>query len=378
VANETPRYAGSTFNGDGADDESALASDEVECYRYRPMPGEPLSIRTDDLRLQRDVWCRLSTYELDLKVRYLVGQGNVSAVREASAQIENILQRHPSYAPAYVTLAECCRVEAVLDLAPPSEAVSKMRRACRRALALDVESTEAHLAFAGVLAAEWNLPAAEAQYKLAIASGARDAKAHQRYAVHLAALGRFVEAVDCADRACDFAPHSPGGEYTRGVVQYWMRDYRRALESADRAVEISAQFGMAHQLRGLAQLQLHEYGRAVEALARATSISGGSTSDRGCEAYGLGRAGEIAAARAILAELTASAEREHVGPLSIALCHLGLGELEAALSWIERAYAPGSCQSPYLLADPLYESLAGLDAFQRVLRRVGLPVPELA
>jgi Tfp pilus assembly protein PilF len=340
------------------------------------MPGERLSVQNADVRLQRDVWCRLSTYELDLKARYLVGQRNVVAVREASTQIENILQRHPSYAPAYCTLAEGCRVQAVLDLATPSGAVSTMRGACRRALALDAESTEAHLAFAGVLAAEWNFTAAEAQYKLALASGPRDAKTHQRYAIHLAALGRFGEAVDCADRACEFAPHSPGGEYTRGVVQYWMRDDRRALDSAYRAVGISPQFGVAHQLRGLVHLQLHEYGPAVEALARATSLSGGSTSDRGYEAYGLARAGEIARARVILAELTASGAREHVGPLSIAHCHLGLGELEAALTWIDRAYAAGSCQWPYLLADPLYEPLAGVEAFQRIRQRVGLPVPK--
>ena len=342
------------------------------------MQGEHHLIRKDDIHLQRDVWCRLSTYELDLKARYLVGQRNVVAVREASTQIENILQRHPAYAPAYVTLAECCRMQAALDLADPSDAVSRMRGACRRALALDAESTEAHLAFAGVLAAEWNFTAAETQYQLAIASGPRDAKARQRYAIHLAALGRFVEAVECADRACEFAPHSPGGEYTRGVVQYWMRDYRRALESADRAAAISPQFGVAHQLRGLVLLQLHQYGPALEALARATSLSGCSASDRGCEAYGLGRAGRHGRARAMLAELEASAARDYVGPLSIAHCHLGLGKVDAALMWLDRAYAPASCQVPYSLADPIYDPLAAVAEFQAILRRVGVPVPEVA
>jgi tetratricopeptide (TPR) repeat protein len=354
------------------------------------MLREPLSSRKDDLRVRqpdegrgvselgRDVWCRLSTYELDLRARYLVGQRNVTAVREAAAQVEDILQRHPSYAPAYVTLAECYRMLTALELLPPSEVVPKMRTACRHALQLDAHSPDAHAAFAGVLAWEWNFAAAEDEYKLAVQSGPRDAQTYQRYAVHLAAFGRFAEALDCADRACDLAPLAPACEHARGVVHYWMRDYGRALECANRVVAIAPHFGMGHHLLGFVCLHLHEYEKAVTALERATILSGASTFDRGYQAFGLGRAGEQAKARQILAGLVAAAQGEYVAPLSIAHCHLGLGELDAALTCIERAYAPGDCQWPYFLAAPVYEPLFRFERFQRVLERIGLPLPQVA
>lgn len=334
------------------------------------MSGGPLG-RTDD-------WCRLSTYERDLRARYLVAQRNVVAVRDALEQVEDILLRYPSYAPAYVTLAECHRTRAVLEMAPPAEVVPKMRAACRHALSLDGDSAEAHAALAGVFAWEWNFTAAEAEYRLAVRSGPRDARTYQRYAVHLAAFGRFAEALECADRACDLALLSPACEHARGLVHYWMRNYPQALECAQRAVAIGPQFGMGYHLHGLVSLHLHAYDDAVGALERATGLSGASTFDRACQAYGLGRAGHTGQAQAILAELSAAAPNEYVAPLSLAHCHLGLGDLDAALASLERAYAPGAPQWPYVLAAPLFEPLFSFERFHRIVQRIGLPLPEIA
>lgn len=296
-------------------------------------------------------------------------------MREAAALVEEVLQRHPSYAPAYATLAECYRMCTVLEIMPPAEVLPKMKAACKQALKLDASSSEAHAAFAGVLAWEWNFAGAEQEYELALRCGPRNAFAHLRHALHLAAVRRFAEAIDCADRACELDPLSGACEHARGVVHYWTRDYTRALECAHRAVTIAPQFPLGHHLLGFLLLHTRDYRQAVDALARATSLSGGSTFDRGYQAYGCGCAGEQAAARQILEELVAAAQREYVAPLSIAHCYLGLGEVDEALTWVERAYVPGMGQWPYYLAAPFYEPLFQYKRFQSVLERIGLPRP---
>jgi tetratricopeptide (TPR) repeat protein len=198
---------------------------------------------------------------------------------------------------------------------------------------------------------------------------------HRRYAVHLAATGRFPAAIDCVRRACKLDPLSAACEQTRGVVHYWARDFEGSLACAQRALAIAPNFGLAHHLVGGLLLHHHQYAGAIDALERATSLSGASTFDLGYQAWGLGYAGDRIKACRILENLVAAAQREYVAPLSIAHCHLGLGDVDEALTWVERAYVPGMSQWPYYLAAPLYEPLFRYKRFQSVLERIGLPRP---
>jgi tetratricopeptide (TPR) repeat protein len=345
---------------------------------YTPAIRERAPLADDDHELvnpQRHEWSRFTADELHLKARYLLGQRNVTSVREAAILVEEVLQKSPCFAAAYVTLAECYRIFMVLEMMPPADVVPKIRTACEQALRLEATSAEAHAALAGVLAWSWNFAAAEREYELAIAYGPQNAFAYQRYAIHLAATGRFAGAIDCARHACELDPLSAAGEHIRGVVQYWTRDFAEALECAHRAVALAPRFALGHHLLGFVCLHTHDYGQAIDALARATSLSGASTFDLGYQAYGFGVVGEQAKAREILAQLTAAAQREYVAPLSIAHCFLGLGMFDEALTWIERAYVPARSQWPYYLAAPFYEPLFRDERFQAIVERIGLPRP---
>lgn len=313
-----------------------------------------------------------------VRARYLLGQRNVNAVREAAALVEGIIRENPSFAAAHVSLAECYRMFAILEMMPPADALPKIRMECQQALRVDANLAEAHAAFAGVLAWEWRFAEAEREYEWAIRCGPRHAFVHQRYAIHLAATGRFAEAIGAADRACEIEPLSAACEHTRGVAHYWAGDVAAALDCARHAVTLAPGFGLGHHLLGFMCLHTGDYRCAIGALAQATTLSGASTFDRGYQAYGFGCAGDEDNARQILAELVAAAQREYVAPLSIAHCHLGLGQFDEALTWIERAYVPGRSQWPYYLAARFYEPLVRRKRFQAVVDRIGLPRPTAA
>jgi serine/threonine-protein kinase len=333
--------------------------------------GEPVSLpRNDQARFTAD--------ELHLKARHLLGQRTVNSVREAAVLVEEVLQKTPSFAAAYVTLAECYRIFMVLEMMSPTDALPRMRMACEQALALDATSPDAHAAFAGLLAWTWDFEAAQREYELALRYGPQNAFAQLRYAFHLAATRRFDAAIDCARRACELDPLSAAAEHVRGVVHYWTRDFTRALECAYRAIALAPSFGLGHHLLGFVALHTHDYRQAIDSLTRATQLSGASTFDLGYQAYGLGVAGERAKAREILAQLTATAQREYVAPLSIAHCYLGLAMFDEALTWIDHAYVDGRGQWPYYLAAPFYQPLFRFERFNAVVERIGLPRPAMA
>jgi tetratricopeptide (TPR) repeat protein len=351
---------------------------DLQKGRYVPMIEDHTESADDDGAQQpgdsqRTPWADLSAYELDLRARYLLSLRSVTHVREAAAVVEEVLQRYPSFAPAYATLAECYRTLTVLEMMPPSEVLPKMKAACSAALKLDGNSAEAHSAYAGVLAWEWDFTGAEKEHQLAVTYGPQSARVHMRYAVHLAAFHRFDEAIECASRACELDPLSGACAHAHGVAHYWNRDYVHALEWAQRAVDVAPQFGLGHHLLGFVSLHTGDYQRAIDALEQATSLSGASTFDRGYQAFGYGCAGEPAEARRILSELVASGQRQYVAPLSVAHCYLGLREYNEALLWIERAYRRGAGQWPYYLSAPFYDPLLQYPRFQSVVARIGLP-----
>ena len=64
---------------------------------------------------------------------------------------------------------------------------------------------------------------------------------------------------------------------------------------------------------------------------------------------------------------------EYVSPGELAVLYVGLGDKEAALESLEKAYAAHDLQLQYLKVDASYDPLRDDPRFQDLVRRVGLP-----
>jgi hypothetical protein len=65
--------------------------------------------------------------------------------------------------------------------------------------------------------------------------------------------------------------------------------------------------------------------------------------------------------------------KEYVSPGELAVLYAGLGDKEAALSSLEKAYAAHDLQMQFLKIDPHFDSLRSDPRFQDLMRKVGLP-----
>ena len=75
----------------------------------------------------------------------------------------------------------------------------------------------------------------------------------------------------------------------------------------------------------------------------------------------------------ILRELERRAKTGYVSPTSLARVHLGLGEKEKALSFLERAYEDRDISLVLLKVDWGYDPLRSDSRFQDLLRRMNFP-----
>ena len=103
----------------------------------------------------------------------------------------------------------------------------------------------------------------------------------------------------------------------------------------------------------------------IEALERAVALSPGNTGWLGQlgEAYALaGRPGD---ARRILDRLNLLSRDQYVSPYHIAYIHTGLGEFEAAMDWLDRAFQEQSGAVYAIKSSFLFAPLRGIPGFSR-------------
>ena len=69
-------------------------------------------------------------------------------------------------------------------------------------------------------------------------------------------------------------------------------------------------------------------------------------------------------------ELEEMAKRQYVNSTAFADIHLGLGEKEKALDWLDRAYQDQESACWYLKVDPIYDSVRNEPRFQALVQKV--------
>ena len=310
-------------------------------------------------------------YDLCLKGLYFWNKRNVPGFQQAIEYFQQAIARDPDYAPAYAGLANSYALMPGYTLAPASKYMPKAREAAVRALEIDDQLPEAHVALALILENyDWDWNTAEKEYRRAIELNPNYATAHHWYAEFLMWRGRFAEALRESESARRLDPLSLIIATDRGAILYFSRQYDRAIEQFQSVREMDPSFGRVRQVVDAYMQQ----GRFAEALAnledwRRTSGDGIHISSRLVYLYG--RMGQKDKARAELRKLEAMSGTQALDPVLMARAYTGMGNNDAALSALEKGYAQRSNLLTALKVEPVYDPLRDDPRFQELLRRVG-------
>lgn len=312
-------------------------------------------------------------YLLELEGRHIWARRTEQAFREALDKFEQAIARDPLYAPAWVGVADCHNMLGNYGILPPREVHEPARAAARRALDLDPGSAEAHRALALM---HWNFEfawqAAESEYRLAAELDPNSSLVHYWHGVCLGIQGRFEESFRELDRARELDPLALHVACVTGWMHYHSRRYAEALPWYEQVLAADGQYLMGQWLLGEALVELGDTEQGVAALERALALSGRAARFLGYLGYAYARAGRREEARRMLDELAARRDERYVPPYFPALVHAGLGEVEAALDTLERAWDERDTMLRDLKVDPPWTVLHGEPRYEALLGRLGL------
>ena len=278
----------------------------------------------------------------------------------------------PSYAPAHAGAA-LAYGQAAGWLWPKREAMPKSKEAALRAIELDPLLAEGYVALAYArLELDWDWTGAENDLKRAISLNPNSSLAVDAYAAtFLVARGRFDEATAMLRKALESDPLSPVLYSDLGWAYKISGRFEQALSALRTALELDRNFFQAHENLGWTY-QLS--GKTAEALAEFQAmiqLAPDSAAARSGLGYSLGMAGRRDEALKVLADLEQLATKRYDTIYCQAVVHLGLGEKEIALDWLEKAHEEGHSMI-YLKVEPVFAPIRNDPRYKALVKKVRL------
>jgi TolB-like protein/Flp pilus assembly protein TadD len=312
-------------------------------------------------------------YETYLKARFLVNKRTRATGKEAVRLFETALAMDPTFAPAYAGLAEAYHNLGTIMIGglSPAETLPKALVAAQKASELDPDLSDGHAQLAYIAQREWRWAEAEVGFRRAIRLNPNDSAAHLELGDLLVCLGRFDEAVAMGRRGRDMDPLSFDRGADFGMILIFARRHDDAIRELHGILALEPENSRALWYLGIGLIQLSRLDEAIDVLERSLSRER-HPGPLGTLAIAYARAGRRADARRVLDELTRRAQTTYVPPAAFVTTHIGLGDVDAAFRWLERAYAERSNMMRGLKVNPNLDPLRGDPRFADLLRRVGL------
>jgi len=282
----------------------------------------------------------------------------------------------PLFAQAWVGLATAHQALSWFGEAPAGEVMPQARMEAQTALTLSPSMGGAWRVLGNVSHFfEWNHTVAEDQYRKAIELSPKGYIPFSWFAEFLIDMRRFEEASVYAKRAQDLAPRVMELVVVAGNVYLYSGQPDLAIAEYDRALEIEPGHGLANHFLGRAYLVKKEGEKAIARLRKSNEILGEVPMSVGGLGYALGIASKRGESEALLAKLLHRREHGHYPAFPIAQIHVGLGNIEKALDWLDRAAEEHNLGYYLPSVEPMYDPIRSHPRFQALMRRINLPQP---
>jgi len=317
-----------------------------------------------------------NAYDFFLRGTVALGKETAGGVNEAIAYFEKAVAAQPDFAPGYAMLANAYSQLTFSGTVAPSESMTRAKRAALKAISLDPDLAQGHRELGRVLFQyDWNWPESEREIRRALALNPNDAQTHVALSTLLRLLHREGEAKAESKliHAIDPLTAKTAGAFLgRGIGYRTNDDYPQAIAEISKAVQMDPTLPRGHFQLGWTLAEAGQLNEGIAELERSVQLSPNNARFRARLAWAYAISGDEAKARAILADLEKRAAHSWISPSSMALVHVGLHQNQQALDLLEKAYR----ERDFDLLSASGRSLKPLKSeprFREIIRKIGLP-----
>jgi tetratricopeptide (TPR) repeat protein len=310
----------------------------------------------------------------------LSSSGDPALLEEAARHLSNAVTRDPAFSLAHAALSLVCATRH-FELDPASAWLERAEFHCRRALELNADLPEGHLACAFLL---WgpskNFQHLEAidELKRALALQNNQPQAYNRLGTILAHIGLFDHAREMYERARPFHPRK-SVSHSIAQVYIWNQEYDLAREEiqAWRAENPDNKYPLYFApLLSMMTGDLNEakilLNEALQLLPEDPLI----VSLQGVFYASMGNEGKALDCLTTACASPKSFGHAHHSHYQIACILALLGRRKAAFEWLERSVSNGFACWPFFLKDPFLKNVRELPGFEVLVSSLQAKYPD--
>lgn len=313
-------------------------------------------------------------YQAYLQGRHLWNQRSEPSLQSAIVQFRRAIELDSGFALAHAALADAHTSLGYLGYVAPAGTFPVARPYALKALELDPSLAQAHAALAYIkFYFDWDWQGAREEFTRAIELNPNDPVAHQWYAVFLLASGDADGGFREVQAAHQLDPLSLAINTDIGFHHYYSGRYVEAVSQLQSVLAMNSDFLLAHLWLARAFLEQRRFEAALAETALAEAKARDWSVLVAARGFTYGMAGKTSEAQAVLREMQALSQHRFVTSYGVALVHAGLGEINQAFRWLDRAFDERSHWLVWLRLDPRWKSLHGDPRFAALIRRMSYP-----
>ena len=314
----------------------------------------------------------VEAYKFYLQGRFYWNKRKASEIQKAIGFFNQAIALDPTYALAYVGLADCYAIQEQYAGLPGKETYPKVVAAATHALELDNTLAEAHTTLAFASYAMWNWDKAEQEFKTAFSLNPNYATAYHWYSILLHALGRHEEATRAIKRAQELDPLSPVIGLNVAIAYAFEGNFEKALEGMEAVVAIDSTFSPAYYRKTQMYVKLGKMKEAFAAASKGAEVSGRSAEAMSILGYCLGLMGRQQEALKIAKELEQRYATQTTTGYNVARVYAGLGDKNGVFKWLETDFENHSGSLIWLTQDSEWEAYRSDPRFSDLLNKIGI------
>ncbi|HEY6183512.1 MAG TPA: winged helix-turn-helix domain-containing protein [Terriglobales bacterium] len=279
----------------------------------------------------------LESYDKYLLGLHELGQGTRESVTKAIQDFQDGIAKDPKDARLYSALSQAYDA-ATTYYSSPAEVMPRAKEAALRAVELDPNLASGHVNLGYVhLFFDWDWPAAEKEYRKALAINPSLPEAQLGYANYLATLGRFDEALSRVQQAYLYDPLAVESRNEALWIYYFSGRMPETINQCKKTIELEPAAGTAYAVLTLAYAQSGKHAETLRAAEDAIRVAN-NPSGLATTARALAQIGEKTKANQVLNQALKKAREHYVCRFLVATAYTGLGENEKALASLQEAF----------------------------------------
>jgi len=304
----------------------------------------------------------------------LTEDGFQSAVEHFKKSIEIDSTWAPAHAGLAMAYIELSGFNALAR--PPDELRSEALSAALKALELDKNLAEAHFALGRYRQMfEWDWDGAADAYRRGLQLNPSASVGLIYTANYLTSLGRYEEAVELCRRTIESDPLLPVAYNEYGFALQMSGRKKEGLEQYQKSLELAPNYWQTHHLLANLYFRMERLEEAETALNKVSDLMGNIRTPAylAWAGYNYGKYGNHEKALGILKELEQLALNEYMPAYPFAFVHIGLGEYDRAVEFLEEAYNNREYFLIFLKVHYVFDPLRDNPRFQDLLQRMNFP-----